>query len=291
MQFLSVLTLATALIRYQERVSCRTLKRVFELDDDALADLQHELVEVQGVAVEKDGGVLAWAGEQRVRPEVAAPQREPSEPVPDTHRSGPAGLPPAVRVVEPVIGDAERRQLTVMFCDLAGSTRMSAQLDPEDLQDVIRAYQDAATGAIRAYHGFLAKYMGDGILAYFGYPQALGNDAESAVRAGLEIVDAVAGLKVEVGRSEGVELAVRIGIATGIVVVGDVIGEGEAQERAVVGETPNLAARLQELAEPNGIVIGSVTKDLAGDPFVYEDQGAHEIRASPAWSRSWGYAA
>ena len=142
--------------------------------------------------------------------------------------------------------EAERRQLTVMFCDLVGSTALSAQLDPEDYRDVVAAYHRAVSDAVKSLDGFVAKYMGDGVLAYFGYPRAHEDDAERTVRAGLGVVDAVARLDVK-----SVKLQARVGIATGLVVVGDLIGEGSAQEQSVVGETPNLAARLQALAEPN----------------------------------------
>ena len=139
---------------------------------------------------------------------------------------------------------AERRQLTVLFCDLVGSTALSGELDPEEMGAVIRAYQNAVAGEIARFEGHVAKFMGDGVLAYFGWPQAHEDDAERAVRAGLALVRAVAGLA-----AAGRPLAARIGIATGLVVVGELVGEGEAQERAVVGETPNLAARLQALAD------------------------------------------
>ena len=143
---------------------------------------------------------------------------------------------------------AERRQLTVMFCDLVGSTALSVRFDPEELREEIRAYQNAVSGVVAGYDGFVAKYMGDGVLAYFGYPRAHEDDAERAVRAGLEIAAGVASLE-----ARGTErLAVRIGIATGLVVVGDLVGEGSAQEQAVVGETPNLAARLQAPRNPGG---------------------------------------
>ena len=146
--------------------------------------------------------------------------------------------------------EAERRQLTMMFCDLIGSTELSQQLDPEDLREVNRAYQDACKAAIERYEGYVARYMGDGLLAYFGYPQAHEDDAERAVHAGLSVVKSVGGL-----RKQDIELGVRVGIATGSVVVGDLIGEGASQESAVVGETPNLAARLQGLAEKDTVVI------------------------------------
>ena len=164
---------------------------------------------------------------------------------------------------------AERRQLTVMFCDLVGSTALSARLDPEDMREVIRAYQDACSGAIARYDGFVAKFMGDGILAYFGYPRAHEDDAERSVRAGLEIAAAVA--KLETLAED--QLKVRIGIATGLVVVGDLIGQGSAQEQSVVGDTPNLAARLQSVAEPGSIVVSEQVHRLAGGSFDYEDLG------------------
>jgi class 3 adenylate cyclase len=160
---------------------------------------------------------------------------------------------------------AERRQLTVMFCDLVGSTVLSARLDPEDLRAIISAYRRCCTELVERNGGFVAKYMGDGVLAYFGYPQAHEHDAEGAVRAGLALVEAVPKL-VANARSP---LQVRVGIATGLVVVGDLIGAGAAQEQAVVGETPNLAARLQGLAETGAVVIASTTRRLTGGLFEY----------------------
>lgn len=184
--------------------------------------------------------------------------------------------------------EAERRQLTVMFCDLVGSTELSTRLDPEVLQVVIHAYQEAAAEVIGKFGGYIAKYMGDGLLVYFGYPQAHERDAERAVRTALGVVDAMAGLNAEAVLPDGVELAVRVGIDTGLVVVGEIVGEGDAQERTVVGETPNLAARLQELAHANGIVLGSVTCDLAGDSFIYEDLGARELKGIAGFVKVWG---
>ena len=146
---------------------------------------------------------------------------------------------------------AERRQLTVMFVDLVGSTALSAGLDPEEMREVLRDYLDAVAAAIARFDGHVAKYLGDGALAYFGFPQAHEDDAERAVRAGLDVLDAVGRLRTP----HGAPLAARVGIATGLVVVGDLIGQGAAQEQAVVGDTPNLAARLQALAEPGTVVV------------------------------------
>jgi class 3 adenylate cyclase/tetratricopeptide (TPR) repeat protein len=178
--------------------------------------------------------------------------------------------------------EAERRQLTVMFCDLVGSTGLSARLDPEDLREVIAAYHRAVAEVVRGFDGFVAKYMGDGVLAYFGYPRAHEDDGERAIRAGLGVVDAVGRLD-----SNSVALQARIGIATGLVVVGDLIGEGSAQEQLVVGETPNLAARLQALADPNAVVIAAGTRRLVGDLFECSSLGAIEVKGFdlpvPAW--------
>jgi class 3 adenylate cyclase/tetratricopeptide (TPR) repeat protein len=170
-------------------------------------------------------------------------------------------------------GEAERRQLTLLFCDMVDSTGLSARLDPEDLREVIRQYQDVCTEVITRYGGCIAKYLGDGVHAYFGWPQAHEDDAERAVRAGLELAAVVNRLEVE-----RTPLAARIGIATGPVVVGDVIGEGPSHEETVVGETPNLAARLQALAPPGGVVIAQGTRRLLGGIFELEELGPTEIR-------------
>ena len=188
---------------------------------------------------------------------------------------------PAV-TASPERADAERRQLSVMFCDLVGSTELSSRLDPEDLREVIAAYHRAVDDIVRSLDGFVAKYMGDGVLAYFGYPRAHEDDAERAVRAGLGLIDSVGRLDVK-----SVKLQARVGIATGLVVVGDLIGEGSAQEQQVVGETPNLAARLQALAEPNTVVIAAGTRQLAGDLFEYHDLGALEVKGLAAPVPAW----
>src|SRR5258705_4170690 len=176
---------------------------------------------------------------------------------------------------------AERRQVTVMFSDLVGSTALSARMDPEDLREVISAYQRCVAETIRRFGGFVAKYMGDGVLIYFGYPQAHEDDAERAVRAGLALIDAVATLPAP----EPVQ--VRIGVATGLVVVGDLVGSGEAQERGVVGETPNLASRLQGIAEPNTVVIAEATRKLLGNLFELRDLGAKNLKGIAGPVRAW----
>jgi class 3 adenylate cyclase len=173
----------------------------------------------------------------------------------------------------PQTAAAERRQLTVMFCDLIGSTELSQRLDPEDLRDAIGAYHCCVADTVARFGGFVAKYMGDGVLIYFGYPQAHEDDAEQAVRAGLALVDA-AGM-IEAAHSR---LAVHIGVATGLVVVGDLVGSGVSQEQAVVGETPNLAARLQALAEPGAVVIDPQTRRQTAGLFEYVDIGPLELK-------------
>jgi class 3 adenylate cyclase len=176
---------------------------------------------------------------------------------------------------------AERRQVTVMFSDLVGSTALSARMDPEDLREVISAYQKCVAETVRRFDGFVAKYMGDGVLVYFGYPQAHEDDAERAERAGLELIAAVGALKTQV------PLRTRIGIATGLVIVGDLIGSGASQEQAIIGETPNLAARLQAIAEPNSVVIAESTRRLAGNFFELQDLGAKDLKGISGSVQAW----
>ena len=177
--------------------------------------------------------------------------------------------------------EAERRQLTVMFCDLVGSTPLSTRFDPEDLREIVGAYHRCVSDTVARFAGFVAKYMGDGVLIYFGYPQAHEDDAERAVRAGLAVIDAV-------GRLDTPEpLNVRPGIATGLVVVGDLIGAGAAQERGVVGETPNLAARLQALARPGTLVIADSTRRQIGALFDIEDLGPQALAGFGKPQRAW----
>jgi len=176
---------------------------------------------------------------------------------------------------------AERRQVTVMFCDLVGSTALSARMDLEDLREVISGYQTCVAETVRRFDGFVAKYMGDGVLVYFGYPQAHEDDPERAVRAALDAVAAVGALK------SRAPLQARVGIATGVVVVGDLVGSGEAQERGIVGETPNLAARLQALAEPNTVVVAESTRKLLGELFELEDLGARNLKGIAEPVRAW----
>src|SRR5215475_4960277 len=182
---------------------------------------------------------------------------------------------------EPGPDTAERRQVTVMFSDLVGSTTLSTRMDPEDLREVISAYQKCVTETVHRFDGFVARYMGDGALVYFGYPRAHEDDAERAIRAGLELIKAVTELK------SRASLQARVGIATGLVVVGDLFDSGEAQERGIVGETPNLAARLQEIAEPNMVVICDSTRRLLGTLFELEDLGPRDLKGLAKPARAW----
>jgi class 3 adenylate cyclase len=234
-----------------------------DIDMDLLKQIDDQML--------KDIGVASAGHRLRIRNAIAKLTPRPTAGI-DSGSSTPI-----------TAASAERRQLTVMFCDLVGSTALSTKLDPEDLRGIITAYHRCCTELVQRNGGFVAKYMGDGVLAYFGYPQAHEHDAERAVRAGLNLVEAVPKLATHAGSP----LQVRIGIATGLVVVGDLIGAGAAQEQAVVGETPNLAARLQALAEPGAIVIALSTRRLTGGLFEYRDLGVVALKGFaedvPAW--------
>ena len=197
-------------------------------------------------------------------------------------KSGPVVAVAAAASAAPRPTDtAERRQVTVMFSDLVGSTAMSARIDAEDLREVISAYQKCVTETVEHFGGFVAKYMGDGVLIDFGYPQAHEDDAERAVRASVELVAGVTVLK------SHVPMQTRVGVATGLVVVGDLIGSGASQEQAIVGETPNLAARLQSIAEPNTVVIAESTRRLIGNLFELVDLGAKDLKGISGSVRAW----
>ncbi len=278
----------------EREISYQWLKLEMDLDDAKLEALRHELIQVRRWAVDRDGEFLVWAG--------SGPNAEPPNHVgtlppvklPTSINQAVSASPfetPASTVadvsVAPTSNDAERRPLTVMFCDLADSTELSTKLDPEDLQDVIRAYQNICTQLIQEYEGFVAKYMGDGILVYFGYPKSLERNAERAIRSGLAIIDAIIALNETLGREKNIEMAVRIGVASGTVMVGEVVGEGMAQERTVIGEAPNMAARLQGVAGRNGLVIGGLTKQMTGDAFVYRNLGSHDLKGIAGQVEAW----
>src|SRR5215469_775477 len=191
------------------------------------------------------------------------------------------GVAAAPRTTPRVVDTAERRQVTVMFSGIVGWTALSSRMDPEDLRELISAYQKCVTEAVHRFGGFVAQYLGDGVLIYFGYPEAHEDDAERAVRAGLELIAAVTALKTPAS------LQTRVGIATGLVVVGDLTGSGETHERGIVGETPNLAARLQGVAEPNTVVIAEATRRLLGNLFELKDLGARDLKGVAEPVRAW----
>jgi class 3 adenylate cyclase len=231
-----------------------------DIDETVLPSLTHETL--------KDLGVTSVGHRLKLLEAIGALRSDASDKPPSvdpaTTSSAPSARPE---------DRAERRQVTVMFSDLVGSTALSARIDPEDLREVISAYQKCVADTVQRCGGFVAKFLGDGVLVYFGYPMAHEDDAERAVRAGLELVASVGALKTHV------PLQTRVGIATGLVVVGDLIGSGASQEQAIVGEMPNLAARLQGMAEPNSVVIVETTRKLLGDLFELEDLEARDLRA------------
>lgn len=255
MTFEAVLGQVRELLQSKRRVSYRALKRQFALDDDYLEDLKAELIKAERVAADEDGDVLVWTG-GATQGETAAPPAS-ADTRPQTLAARPA--------------EGERRQLTVEFIDLVGSTTLSQQLDPEDYHARVVAYQTACQQVIARYEGHIAQYLGDGVLVYFGYPAAHEEDAVRAVRSGLEIVAAVSALTFTP------PLLVRIGIHTGPVVVGE-IGAGERTERLALGETPNIAARVQGHAAPNEVLVSPTTLRLMHGLFETAGRGPQELK-------------
>src|SRR3989441_560128 len=270
--FKEVLAQVIDWLQQDKRLSYRALKRQFALDDDYLDDLKAELIEVRRVAVEEDGRVLVWTGDADAPP--SPPLASSSARQPATQEVLPSS---AASPVAPSSLDAERRQLTVLFCDLVDSTALASQLDPEDLRDVVLAYQDTCAKVIARFEGHIAQYLGDGLLVYFGYPLAHEDDAQRAVRAGLGMVEALDQLNTRLAQDRGVHLAVRLGIHTGLVVVGEV-GGGTRQEQLALGATPNLAARLQGIAAPNTLVISATTFQLLGGFFACQPLGSPPLK-------------
>jgi class 3 adenylate cyclase/predicted ATPase len=272
MTFEEILDQALAMLQRRGRVTYRTLKLQFALDDEQLATLKDELLYSQPHVVDDAGRGLLWTG-ARERPT----DRRPS--APSVTSASPPGQPtlgafqPAARAAS----DAERRQLTVLFCDLVDSTRLSNQLDPEDDREVVHAYHSACTEVIQRYDGYIAQYLGDGLLVYFGYPLAHEDDAQRAGRAGLGMLAAMGDLNQGLHQAKGIQLAIRIGMHTGVVVVG-AMGGGGRQEQLALGDVPNIAARLQGLAEPNTIIISADTYRLIQGYFRCQDLGAQTLR-------------
>src|SRR5882724_11726053 len=274
MNFEEILDQAMAMFQRRRRVAYRTLQVQFHLDDNALEALKDELLYAQQVAQDEDGRVLVWTGGTETPPSPP-PRSATHASQPPTQEAALAQTAP--RPVTPSTPDAERRQLTVLFCDLVDATVLASQLDPEELREVVRAYQDTCAKVIARFEGHIAQYLGDGLLVYFGYPLAHEDDAQRAVRAGLGMVEALGQLNTRLGQERGVHLAVRLGAHTGLVVVGEV-GGGARQEQLALGETPNLAARLQGLAAPNTLVISAATLPLLGGFFAYQSLGTQLLK-------------
>jgi TOMM system kinase/cyclase fusion protein len=249
MDYEAILSQVIALLKREGRIAYRVLKRRLQLDDNLLEDLKDDLIYAKQLASDEEGKVLVWAGTQ-------------ADPSPPSSSPSPEARPP----------EAERRQLSVLFCDLVDSTVLASQLDPEEWREVVRAYQDTCAKVIARFEGHIAQYLGDGLLVYFGYPLAHEDDAQRAVRAGLGMIEALGPLNTRLAREQGVHLAVRLGIHTGLVVVGDV-GGGTRQEQLALGDTPNLAARLQGIAAPNALVISAATLPLLSGFFAYQSLG------------------
>jgi TOMM system kinase/cyclase fusion protein len=274
MDFYDVLERVLELLQRHKRVTYRALQRQFDLDAAYLEDLKAEIIEARQLAVDEEGKVLVWTGPTDA-PAVSAlplPQAVPQPAAPQA--SPPHDVAPLAQCGA---SEAQRRQLTVLFCDLVDSTPLARQLDPEDYCEVIRAYQTACADVIQRFDGYIAQYLGDGLLVYFGYPQAHEDDAQRAGRAGLEILDAIAPLKARLAADKGLQLAVRLGIHTGLVVVG-AMGTRGRQESLAVGDTPNIAARLQGLAAPDTVVISDATWRLVQGYFACNDLGSQPLK-------------
>ncbi len=271
MDFYEALERVLALLQRHRRLSYRALKVQFELDDDRLDLLKEELLYAQYPIADDHGRGLVWTGEPgevqepappQLTQQSAAQQDQPTQTEPPTEHRSP---------------EAERRQLTVMFCDLVDSTKLSSQLDPEDLREVVQAYQKTCTDVIERYDGYVAQLLGDGLLVYFGYPQAHEDDAHRAVRTGLGIFNAIGDLNQGLQQTRDIQLALRIGIHTGLVVVGQMGSTGRSEQLAL-GETPNVAARIQGRAAPNTLVISDATARLVQGYFVCQDLGMQPLR-------------
>src|SRR5438128_8694600 len=278
MTFEEILDQAIAMLQRRGRVTYQTLKLQFQLDAEHLEALKDALLFAYPQVVDEAGRGVVWRSDADVIPPPALAARPPvAQPVTPAPRAGQSAGP----LLAPPTPEAERRQLTVLFCDLVDSTALSSQLDPEDLRAVVRAYQETCAKVIARFEGHIAQYLGDGLLVYFGYPLAHEDDAQRAVRTGLGMVEAIGQLNTRLGRERGVHLAVRLGIHTGLVVVGEV-GGGTRQEQLALGETPNLAARLQGMAAPNTVVISAATLPLLGSFFACQSLGTPLLRGAPA---------
>jgi class 3 adenylate cyclase/predicted ATPase len=275
MTFDDILAQVQALLQREQRLSYRALQRRFALEEADLEALKDELIYAKRLAVDEDNRVLVWVGDAGTAsaPASQAPQSTTTQADHQTEQPTPRDLPAVV----PPPPEAEHRQLTILFCDLVGSTLLSRQLDPEDYRAAVRAYQAACAPVIERFDGHIAQYLGDGLLVYFGYPLAHEDDAQRAVRAGLAMVEAMGALTTRLEQQQGVRLAFRVGIHTGPVVVGE-MGAGRRREQLALGETPNVAARLESLAAPNTVVISAAVHHLVQGYFICDALGAPALK-------------
>jgi class 3 adenylate cyclase/predicted ATPase len=278
MTFEEMLDQAMAMLQRRGRVTYRALTLQFNLDDDRLEALKDELLYAHPHLVNDDGRGLVWTGDARPAPPPAT-----TPPAPDRPQASPQAQPTQIPSpsAEPRPPEAERRQLTVLFCDLVDSTVLASQLDPEEWREVVRAYQNTCTEVIQRFDGYIAQYLGDGLLVYFGYPRAHEDDAQRAVQTSLDILEAMDTLNARVAQDKNRRLAVRIGIHTGLVVVGE-MGGGGRQEHLALGDTPHVAARLQGVATPDTIVISAATHRLVQGYFTMAALGPQVLKGVAA---------
>jgi class 3 adenylate cyclase/predicted ATPase len=278
MTFEEMLDQAMAMLQRRGRVTYRALKLQLNLDDDRLEALKDEILYAHPRMVNDDGRGLVWTGDVRQAPSPAT-----TPPAPDQPQASPQAQPTQISSpsAEPRPPEAERRQLTVLFCDLVDSTVLASQLDPEEWREMVRAYQSACAEVIQRFDGYIAQYLGDGLLVYFGYPRAHEDDAQRAVQASLGILEAMDTLNARLAQDKNRRLAVRIGIHTGLVVVGE-MGGGDRQENLALGDTPNVAARLQGVATPDTIVISASTHRLVQGYFTMAALGPQVLKGVAA---------
>jgi class 3 adenylate cyclase len=278
MDFYEVVDQVVKLLQQRGRLTYRSLKVQFKLDDETCEALKDELLFSHPV-VDHDGRGVVWTGAAEAQPaRVSASLSAQTSQPPPAEEEPPTQVEPLT--TEHRLPEAERRQLTVMFCDLVESTKLASQLDPEEYREVVRAYQKVCSDVIQRYDGHIAQLLGDGLLVYFGYPLAHEDDAHRAVRTGLGILAAMGDLNTRLQQTKGIQLAIRVGVHTGLVVVGE-MGSSGRQEQLALGETPNVAARIQGLAAPNTIAISEATSRLVEGYFTCEALGEHTLRGVP----------
>ena len=277
MDFYELVDQVVKLLRQRKRLTYRSLKRQFDLDDEALTDLKAEILYSQPQVVDDEGAGLIWtgdAGDTTVSALRAGHKsQQPAQQQVHTQKEPRPFIPP--------IADGERRRLSVMFCDLVDATMLSGQLDPEEYREVLRAYQSTCAEVIHQFNGFIAQHLGDALLVYFGYPQTHENEARRAINVGLGMLEAVQTLNQRLEHKKGIRLAIRVGIHTGLTVIGD-IGEGAKHEILAIGEAPNIASRIQSVAASDTVAISADTHRLVESYFKVQDLGFHTLKGVAA---------